>query len=385
MRRGRALVGYAVCSALLAGACSSSGGRAPAKPMRLQVIEGTASITDDSGTRRVEKTGSVAVRDRILLSDGGIAELTLAGGVALELSGARVTVDSGRKVTLVRGKVLVMAGGPVAVEAEPVTVRADGGIFRVDRTLSTRVAVYEDDARIDGPGAVLPIPTYHESVVAAGVVPASTDPLKIDPSDRWDVRYLKDAIDVDARLANLSRGLEAQLGSGTGLDFYRRVLPEGFQVSLLAPMSGDRKTDVLIGALIAHQAAGKGADRAKVVADVFSMWREGASWGLVAHRFGVAQSVLFSLLLDSVNRANLVDQGRGPALATPRRPTPTPSPATRARPTPNQPSPRPSPAPSPSPNPDVLAPVTNLLDQVVRDLLGSLLGPPSTPNGGAQP
>jgi hypothetical protein len=387
MRRGGVVLTLGVCSALLAGACTSSGsGKSSAKAMRLELVEGTASIVDGSGSRPVGTSEKVAIRDRILLGEGAIAALILADGVRLELSGARITVDGGRKITLERGKVLVRTDGPVAVEAKPLTVRSDRGTFRVDRLATTRVAVYEDQARIDGPGALLPIPTYQESVVEAGVVPASTGPLKIDPSDRWDLRYLKDAIDIDARLANLSRGLEAQLASGTGLDFYRRVLPSGFQVSLLTAMARDRRTDVLIGSLIAYEAGAKEADRSKVVEGVFSMWRAGASWGLVAHRFGVAQSRLFSLLLDSVNRANLVDQGRGPALAAPGRPTPSPRPSAQPNPTPSQPSsspqpstsPAPSSSPVPSPSPNLLAPVTDLLDQVVRDLLGGLLGSPPT-------
>ncbi|HEY8200215.1 MAG TPA: hypothetical protein VII47_02575, partial [Actinomycetota bacterium] len=304
-------------------------------------------------------------------------ELTLDDGVALELRGARLVVDGGRQVTLRWGKVLVVAEGPVSVRSEPVTVRAAGGIFRVDRDDSTRVAVYKDEARIDGPSSLLSVPTYHESLVAGGVVPPSAQALQIDPSDRWDIRYLKDAIDIDARLANLSRGLEAQLGSGTGVDFYRRVLPEGFPLNLLGPMAADRKTDVLIGSLIAHEATARGTDEAAAVAGVFAMWREGASWGLVAHRFGVAQKELFSLLLDSVNRANLVDQGRGPGLAS-RRPSPGPPPTHPGTATPQpseQPSATPQPSPGPSPGADVLKPVTDLLDQVVQGLLGGLLSP----------
>lgn len=376
--------------------------------MRLEVLEGTASIVAGAaagaGTRIVDRTDKVAPGDKIVVSDGGIAELTLDGGVGVELSGARVTVVDGRTVALDRGKVLVVADGPVAVRSGQVTARSEGGIFRVDGGESTRVGVYKDRALLE-PGTsaqaktaaadpvAVTVATYHQVVVPAGAGPGALPApraLQIDPGDRWDIRYLKDAIDIDARLANLSRGLEAQLGSGTGLDFYRRVLPSGFQVGLITPLAGDRKTDVLIGSLIAHDAASGnagGPDEATAVAGVFGLWREGASWGLVAHQFGVGQSALFSLLLDSVNRANLVDQGRGPALGG-RRPSPAPSPS---RSTPGaQPSPQPTPQPSgspqpspgvptPSPGTDVLKPVTDLLDQVVQGLLQGLLGPSPRP------
>jgi hypothetical protein len=389
MTRGsRALAALAAASALFAGACSNSEGGSAAQPMQLELLEGTAHVQDASGTRRVEGTEKVSVGDRIVLSDRGIAELTLAEDVAFELSGARVHIDNRRQLVLERGKLLAIADGPVAVKSNPIAVHSTGGTFRVDRTLSTRVAVYGKQARIEAPGAALPIESYYEAVVPSGIVPRSTKPLQIDPSDRWDLRFLKEAIDVDARLGNLSRGLEAQLAGGTGPEFYQRVLPTGFQVSLLSGLALDRKTDELIGSLIAYEAAGEVADGAAMLDQVFGMWREGASWGLVAHRFEVTQSVLFAALLDSVNRAGLVDQGRGPALAAGPRTKASPSPSPASRPSPKAPSPspkkEPSPQPSPqvSPSPNPLAPVTDLLDEVVQDLLGGLLPSPSpAPNG----
>jgi hypothetical protein len=385
-RHTRALAVLAAAASLLAGACSNSQGRDAGQPMRLEIVQGTAHIESGSGTRKVDGSDKVAVGNRILLSDKGVAELTLADGVVFELSGARVTVDSRRQLRLDRGKALAVAAGPVVVKSGPISVLSNAGTFRVDRTLSTRVAVYDKKVRIDGPGSVLPVDTYYEAVVPAGILPRSTTPLQIDPSDRWDVRFLKDAIDVDARLANLSRGLEAQLAAGSGPEFYRRVLPTGFQVGLLSPLASSRKTDVLIGSLIAYEAGKKGKDASPVLDEVFGMWHQGASWGLVAHRFDVAQSVLFSLLLDSVNRAGLVEEGRGPALASGPRRKASASPKATSSPKAPSPSPRtePSTAPSPEPSPttNVLDPVEHLLDEVVEDLLGELLPPAS--NGGGE-
>jgi hypothetical protein len=386
-RTYRVFIALVAGSALIGAGCTRDGKADVQEPMHLEIVEGRARVVHDSQTRVVDKEGSVSVGDRVLMSAGGIGRLTLTDGVAFELSDAQVTLDSGRKVTLDRGRILAVAEGPVAIDTDRARIVSDKGIFRVDRTLNIRVAVYEGQARIDGTGPV--IDALKQAEVAAGEPDRTARYREIDPTDRWDLRYLKNAIDVDARLLSLSKGLEAQLGSRNGMEFFKQVLPMNFPVAKIRANAADSRTDVLVGSLIAYEATVDGGDREQVLADVFAMKQDRASWGLIAHKYGVAQSVLFALLLDSVNRAGIVDEGRGPALAAPK-PTPSPTPT---RPAPAQETPAPSEEPQqpaapsqPSPPPNVLTPVADLLDTVVQDLLSSLLPRPTPkPNGGEPP
>jgi hypothetical protein len=233
----------------------------------------------------------------------------------------------------------------------------------------------------------LTVEQLKQADLAVGELDRKTVYRTIDPTDRWDLRYLKNAIDVDARLLSLSKGLEAQLGNRNGMEFYRQVLPTNFPVAQIQDKLTESRTDVLVGSLIAYEAAVDEANREQVFADVFQMRRDGASWGLIAHRYGVGQSVLFSLLLETVNRAGIVDQGRGPALAAaPSTPPPSTTPVVQppaVQPPPVQEQPAPATPTTPAPPPSVLTPVADLLDDVVQDLLSSLLPKPTPgPNGG---
>ena len=388
-RRHRVLVALLAGSTLLAGGCTRDAeDTAAAEPMHLEILEGSARVVHDDESRLIDKEGSVDVGDRVLMSGGGIGRLTLAEGVTFELADAHVHLDSGRRVTLDRGKVLAVVEGPVAIDTDRGRIYSEKGVFRVERGLSIRVAVYEGQANIEAGDQPLTVDPLKQADLAVGELDRKTVYRTIDPTDRWDLRYLKNAIDVDARLLSLSRGLEAQLGTRNGMEFYRQVLPTNFPVAQIQDKLAESRTDVLVGSLIAYEAAVDDANREQVFADVFQMRRDGASWGLIAHRYGVAQSVLFSLLLETVNRAGIVDQGRGPALAAgPRTPAPTPTPTSRTpvvqAPPPVQAQPAPETPTQPTSPPSVLTPVADLLDTVVQDLLSSLLPKPTPgPNGG---
>lgn len=390
MTRGhRVLVALLAGSTLLAAGCTRGGKDSPsAEPMFLEILEGSARVIHDDESRVIDKEGSVDIGDRVVMSGRGIGRLTLKEGVTFELAGAHVHLDGERKLTLDRGRVLAVAEGPVAVDTDRGRIYSEKGVFRVERGLSIRVAVYEGLANIEAGDQPLTVEPLKQADLAVGELDRKTVYRTIDATDRWDLRYLKNAIDVDARLLSLSKGLEAQLGNRNGMEFYRQVLPTNFPVSQIQDKLAESRTDVLVGSLIAYEAAVDEANREQVFADVFQMRRDGASWGLIAHRYGVAQSVLFSLLLETVNRAGIVDQGRGPALAVapstpPRSTTPVVQPPAVQQPPPVQEQPAPATPTTPAPPPSVLTPVADLLDDVVQDLLSSLLPKPTPgPNGG---
>src|SRR5205085_1195059 len=69
--------------------------------------------------------------------------------------------------------------------------------------------------------------------------------------DVWDHRYLRDAIDLDARLDNFSGGLDAQLGNATGLEFFRLVTADPVTLAHVGPFLSQPRSDVLIALVLA--------------------------------------------------------------------------------------------------------------------------------------
>ena len=62
------------------------------------------------------------------------------------------------------------------------------------------------------------------SVAAVGRLPSELEPVRTDPIDPWDLRYLGEAIDLTRRLDTLSRSFTV-LGTELDPDDLRRLLP----------------------------------------------------------------------------------------------------------------------------------------------------------------
>jgi hypothetical protein len=361
---------------LLAGGCALFGG-SDGRPMSLRVLEGEAQLIRDGRRTSVTSEVDVATGDRILLAQG-IAELRLIEGRLFEIEDAEVEITGNSEVMLSSGRLLADLSAAGRVDFEDAAAFADKGRFRVDRGLGTRVGVYSEGASVTGDGVELDLPLYREAVVAGGVIPAAPSPLQISSSDRWDRRFLEDALELDARLINFGRGLEAQLGALAGLPFFRQVLPGDLGIGFLEPFLGSRRSDLLIGLMIALEAGGPG-DLPESFSRIFDLWSRGASWGLIAVEFGAGANGLFALLLDAIASAgvNIVtgaapsppDQGQQPA---PRR-----SPGDDRGPNGGGQDPPPSPGPTESPDPveSIVQDVEDTAEEVECTLQG-LLGNP---------
>lgn len=344
--------------------------------MSLRVLEGEAQLIRDGQRTAVSSEVDVATGDRILLSDG-IAELRLLEGRLFEIEDAEVEITGNSEVMLSSGKLLADLSAAGRVDFEDAVAFADKGSFRVDRGLGTRVGVYSDDVSVAGDGVDLDLPRYREAVVAGGVIPTAPSPLRISSSDRWDRRFLEEALELDARLTNFGRGLEAQLGSLAGLSFFQQVAPGGLGVGFLEPFLSSRRSDLLIGLMIALEAGGPG-DLPGTFARIYDLWSRGASWGLIAVEFGAGANGLFSLLLDAIAGAgvSIITAAPPPSGEEGPQPAPTRSPGDGGPNGGGQPPP-PSPGPTESPDPveSVVQDVEDTAEEVECTLQG-LLGNP---------
>jgi len=362
------------CLALVASACSI-GKDGPGRPMELSVISGSARLTHAGNAKTVTGDSGVSVGDSIVMSNGGISELRLQKGRVFELDSARVKITSAASVLLSRGKLLADLTEPAKVNAETSSISAKNGTFRVDRFLATRIATYEGSSvRVANGVSTLPVPRYRQTIVAGGILPRAAKPLRLVAADRWDQRLLQDVLDLDARLGNFGRGLEAQLGSLTGLDFFGRALP-GLELGFLDPFLAARRSDLLIGLVIASGGSSSlGALPSVRFERGYSLWNQGASWGLIVREFDVEHAALFAALLAAIGRVGIRLIGTGPRSAgagagTPRGGTPTSGPT--GQPSANPTSPTPGPA---RPTAPVPSPVSSILPDPIEEIINGIYG-----------
>ncbi len=360
-----------VAVVMIMGACSM--GRDRGAAMELEVIEGTAQLTREGKTTSVRRS-AVEVGDRIRLAARSIAELRLAAGRKFELAGADATITGRTSLRLDGGNLLADLTSPAKITAGGISASASDSAFRVDRSLSTRLAVYRSREGVETASGSdsLTVPALRQTIVAGGILDVAR-PLRLSASDRWDQRYLQEVIDLDARLINFGRGLEAQLGDLGGMAFFQQVAAGGSDVAFLSPYAGHRRSDVLIGLVIAEEAKRLEGTVPEKFSSVFSLWQEEATWGLISYEVGAEATGIFSRLLDAIDRAGIrIVGGAGPALRRAQAQAPSggqsPSPGDNRRP-----GPSPSPGQSPSPQPPVPSPASSIIPDEIEDPVNEVI------------
>ncbi|MGH2768719.1 MAG: hypothetical protein ACRDIF_07170, partial [Actinomycetota bacterium] len=181
--------------------------------------------------------------------------------------------------------------------------------------------------------------------------------------------------------ANFGRGLEAQLGITGGLGFFQRVVPQAFEPhpgagpSFLVPFLSNRRSDVLIGLVAASEAArGLRREVEATFLEIFGLWSEGGSWGTILAEYGVNETDLFGGLQGAIERAGLIEEGRGPGVI---KPTPAPPPSRAPSPVEGRaPSPAPAPPPAPVTSPTPAPSVVEVVSEIIQGLIGILPLPP---------
>lgn len=376
-------VAVAIGLILIATACGNEGDAA-GETMRLEVARGVVSLVHEGASRTVTGSVEVVPGDSVVMVKDAKAVLRLAEGRVLEMVGARISVDSPTSVKLTGGEVLGVLQKELTIDTEPAVVSAERGAVRIDRSIATRIVNYgPGDVTVAGSADELTVPRLRQTTVAGGIVPRAAKPIQIDPKDDWDQRFLQVAIDLDGRLANFARGLEAQLGSATGLDFFGAILPIGTDFGFLTPYLTSRRSDLLLGLIVAGEASIAGADLGTRFSRVFDLWSQGATWGLIAFEFSVGQEGVFGKLLEAVQKAGLVSPaGAGPGLRrndrqqrNNRRASPTPSVSPSDDATTQPPPPPPSPCAQEPKPPECLITPPSIIDDLFDD-------DPSTGQGG---
>ena len=371
----------ATLMALVASGCSGHPKGSDSGPsMSVEVTSGSATVTGGGSTRTVTGQTGLGLGYKVTLGPGGSAIVRLASGRTFELMGGGVLITGKDRLQLAGGSALGTLTAPGELDTGGLTVTSRSGTFRVEAGASPRVGVYAGSATMGVPGGTLAIPAFRQGMAAAGRLPPAPRPLQLTGGgDAWDHRFLQDAIDLDARLANFGGGLDAQLGGASGVAFFQLVIPDTTQVGYVAPYSDLPRSDVLIGFVLASSAAAAShADLQATFSRVMALWQAGESWGILAREYNVSADAVVTGLLAAIRRVGISVATPNPSIAR----APATGPVARATPVPT-PAPAPtivasappsgSLAPEPSPTPllnQLLDPVTQLLGQIL-----SLLAP----------
>jgi hypothetical protein len=314
--RSARVLGLALVLAVLGASCSVGDTALTGKNMSIRMISGSANLVHGKKSTRIGSSAALSPGDQIVMGRTALAEVRLAKGLVFELSGADALVTGASALKLTRGELLADVTAPAKIDAESVVVTASRASFRVDRALATRVGVYAGSVVATRMLDKLKIPSLRQTIVAAGILPRAPKPLRISPIDRWDRRFLQEAIDLDGRLSNFGRGLEAQLGAGSGLPFFQQIMPLGLDLSFLSSYLTNRRSDLLIGLTLAN---GIGKDPSTFSAGfekIFTLWSDGATWGLIAYEFKIEPTNIFDNLLSAVQKAGLAVGPSGFATGT---------------------------------------------------------------------
>jgi hypothetical protein len=361
----------------LLSACSRGGVKA-----------GTARITPHGVVQVAVGTKPYTTLRKATTVRDGARVLVRSGTAEVHLPRAEVDLRVGSEIRVGQSSE-VLAGDALALGGMTVTSAGStaivSGAARISRQFAVTVASYTGwvDIRSAGTGATVPalrqvaIPSLGQ---VAGVVP-----LQYRSNDKWDRRFLADAIDLGIELQSRSDGASAEFqGQGTTSGFYKLLYPQladqpDFNASLIDPARSPGEH--IVGAGIAL--AGSKGDFATRWREVFAFRGQGAAWGLVAADQGVVHVPgLVGRIDDALGRFGL--PGRPGPVALPARTGPT-TPAT----TPTGPGQGPSGSTTTTttttsttttstlltePPPTGVAPIDTTLDQTV-DTLNGLLSP----------
>ncbi len=243
-------------------------------------------------------------------------------------------------------------------------------------------------------GHTLEVPALRQAAVPSlGVVPTKPEPLRLQPTDGWDRRFLGEAIELSEQLQTRSDGLTGQLPRGdVSANFLNTLLPALDSEAEFDPalLEGQRAPgETVVGASIA--AAGRVGAFADRWHSVFSFRDDGAAWGLVALDQNLSDAPGLSSTIDSaLGRAQsfTVQVAAAPTATTPAAApdappsTPVSSGGSQSAPTPGSTGSGgsgaggdggdggdPAPPPTPAPTPGLIEPVID----TIGDLLGGLV------------
>jgi hypothetical protein len=134
------------------------------------------------------------------------------------------------------------------------------------------------------------------------LVPLSPSPIRTNPSDPWDIRFLGAAFDLTAQLDAGSAGFSAQAAT-LDADALRLLVP-GFPAGLTSgALTARLPGEQLVGAAIAASDRAAAGGVGQRLASVLSFRDDGATWGLVVlDQAGADQDQVLALMREAIGR-----------------------------------------------------------------------------------
>lgn len=392
VRRRRIPTAAAAAAALLALALAGCGRAEAGGVLRAAEVEGAVEVqaAGEAGWRPLKPGAVVGPGSQVRAAAAALVRL--AGGKdAVEVTGGRLRVASASRLVLLEGRALVQAAdGSMTIGDEPASTVATiaKGIVRFD--LGSRIAVYAGEAGVEAVRSYR-VPLLRELALATGDPELRPLRLVADGQDRWDKRYLGDAIELERQIDVVGRSLEQIYGAQVRdpLFYEKRVKPASAvaflrsgPLSLSALLSEVAPIDVLTAVVMGLRVAGSADKLAESFRNLLALFDAGASWGVIAAELGLPSAEVVAGLEQALTpgappQTVAPPRPRGRRTITPtspptRPPGPTSSPRPSTSPTPSPPptSPSPSPTPtSPSPTP---SPTCSPLDIVLGTCSGSI-------------
>ena len=233
----------------------------------------------------------------VVVTAAGKAKLLLEDNQKVLLGRkTRLRIRSGDAVEVQQGALLAFADGArTQVSFDDVTARFSSATFRLDRGFgSARAAAYEGRVAMESPGEMrLPLTRLLQVNVAAGDLPERSAPYRLDPSDEWDIEYLRSVVLLTQDLDGLVKGFNRQVGAARpGLEYFADLA--GRDVGFMRRYMSRPVGDLLVAFTIAlnnNEGSVKDSfERALAYLD------GGASYGVAASLLNARSSALLAQL-----------------------------------------------------------------------------------------
>jgi hypothetical protein len=281
--------------------------------MELSASAGGVTIVRDGEVIEVDGNVDIEPGDLIRTNSTGAATFNLVGTKAIEMG--RLTealVLNGSSVSLARGQILARSkADEVRVVIGEIEATANRSHFRVDRSSTARIGVYEGTVSVSAPGeprlgfgylfqASIPL--------AAPEIPTQASPYRISAQDTWDGKYLNEVLELDRELKLIADGIANQFGpERPPLSYFSSVADR--PVPFMRAHLNHRPANLLVALTIAHSAPGS---MSAAFRDAIDLYEQGARWGVAAAILGAKPRPLLANINELVARSGLAGgQGAG--------------------------------------------------------------------------
>lgn len=230
--------------------------------------------------------------DVVRTGPSGRAELRTRGRVVYEGSDAAVRMIDGASAELRHGAVVVDAqhGPGLALSVAGLRVGTSSGTaLRAERSVTVRIAALAGDASVDSStGRHLDVASLSQVIVGGDALPDSTadSPLRLTDDD-GEAHTVPALVRDDLALDTLASGID-NTGSSTV-----RVVTAAWHSGLDPLPAGVADSEQVLPVVIA---AASGGDTAAHYSTAVQLRRDGASWGVVAHRLHTTSAAVLAAL-----------------------------------------------------------------------------------------